>query len=145
MNKNRNPTLNASSCKDMTAYKAISNTSRAEKRAAGIKPEIPKVYICSPFAGDTEANVENALKYCRFAIDKGKLPIAPHCYFPRFLDDGNAAERELGMSFALRLLYDCREIWVFGARISEGMKREILAAKWKGVRIQRFSENMEEM
>jgi hypothetical protein len=142
---NSNPKLNASGCKDMTAYKAINNTSRAERKAAGGKAEPPKVYICSPFAGDTEANVEKALKYCRFAVDSGKFPVAPHCYFPRFMDDGDPAERELAMSFGIRLLYDCRELWIFGAHISEGMKREILAAKWKNIRIRRFSENMEEM
>lgn len=141
---NRNPTLNASGCRDMTAYKAICNTSREEKRAAGIKPEPQKVYICSPFAGDTEANVERALRYCRFALRKGKFPIAPHCYLPRFMDDGNPTERELAMSFGLRLLSECRELWVFGSRVSEGMKREILAARWRNIRIRRFNENMEE-
>ena len=98
----KNPTLNASGCRDMTAY-------------------------------------------CRFALDKGKLPVAPHCYFPRFMDDANPDERELGLTFGLRLLYECREVWIFGTRISEGMKREILAAKWRGIRIRQFSENLEEI
>jgi len=142
---NKNPTLNASGCKDMTAYKAIQNTSRQERRDAGVKTEAPKVYICSPFAGDTEANVEKALKYCRFALQKGKFPIAPHCYLPRFMDDANPAERELALSFGLRLLNDCRELWIFGSRISEGMKREILAAKWRHIKIKQFNEIMEEI
>ena len=140
----KNPIFNASGCKDLTAHKAINNASRSERKETGnSKPA--KVYICSPFAGDTEANVEKALKYCRFAIDKGKLPIAPHCYFPRFMDDSNPAERELGMDFAIRLLYGCRELWVFGDKISEGMKREIAAAQWRNIRIRRFGENLEEM
>jgi hypothetical protein len=142
---NDNPKLNASGCRDMTAYQAIGNVSREERREARVKAQPPKVYICSPFAGDTETNVANALKYCRFALDKGMLPIAPHCYFPRFMDDGDPAERELAMSFALRLLYGCRELWIFGARMSEGMRREFLAAKRKNIRIRRFGENMEEM
>jgi hypothetical protein len=141
----RNPKLNPSGYKDMTAYKAIVNTDRIKRKDAGIKPEPPMVFICSPFAGDIEANTAKALEYCRFAIGKGKFPIAPHCYFPRFMDDGKAAERELAMSFGLRLLYQCRELWIFGGHISEGMKREILAAKWKGIRIRRFNESMEEM
>jgi len=142
---NKNPTLNTSGCKDMTAYKAIQNTSRQERRDADIKTETPKVYICSPFAGETEANVGKALKYCRFALQKGKFPIAPHCYLPRFMDDENPTERELALSFGLRLLNDCRELWIFGSRISEGMKREILAAKWRGIRIRQFNEDMEVM
>ena len=142
---NENPKLNASGCRDMTAYKAITNISRAERKPAGIKTEPPMVFICSPFAGDIDANVANAMKYCRFAIDKGKFPIAPHCYFPRFMDDGDPVQRELGISFGIRLLYGCRELWIFGSRISEGMKKEILTAKWRGIRIRQFDENMKEM
>jgi len=61
------------------------------------------------------------------------------------MDDDNPAERELGISYGLRLLNDCKELWIFGNRISEGMKREILAAKWRNIRIRQFNENMEEM
>ena len=142
---NNNPKLNASGYRDMTAYKAINNTSRSERKAAAVKAEPQMVFICSPFAGDIEANVAKALKYCRFVVGRGKLPIAPHCYFPRFMDDDNPAERELGISYGLRLLNDCKELWIFGNRISEGMKREILAAKWRNIRIRQFNENMEEM
>lgn len=140
---NKNPTLNASGCKDMTAYKAIKNVIRQERRTAGIKKGAPMVYICSPFAGDTETNVANALRYCRFAVGKGMFPIAPHCYLPRFMDDGVPAERELALFFGIRLLYDCRELWIFGTRISEGMNREIRAAKQRGIKIKQFTEEME--
>jgi hypothetical protein len=142
---NRNPTLNASGCKDMTAYQALQKVSREEKREAGVKTEPAKVYICSPFAGDRPANVEKALKYCRFALGKGKFPIAPHCYLPQFMDDTIPTERELAITFGLRLLYDCRELWIFGSHISEGMKKEILAAKWRHIRVRQFDENMEEI
>lgn len=142
---NRKPTQNASGYQEMTAYKAITNADREARRKAGIKPEPPKVYICSPFAGDTEANVANALRYCRFALSKGKFPIAPHCYLPRFMDDSNPAERELALSFGVRMLYECRELWVFGDRISEGMKKEILAAKWRTIRIRRFNDQCVEV
>jgi hypothetical protein len=87
------------------------------------------VYVCSPFRGDAETNAANALRYCRFAVEHGYFPIAPHCYLPRFMDDGIPAERELAMSFGLRLLGECRELWVFGRRISDGMKAEIAEAK----------------
>jgi hypothetical protein len=145
MNKNKDSTLNASGYKDLTAHKALCNVRREEKRAANIKADSPRVYICSPFAGDTEINVKNALRYCRFAIDKGKMPIAPHCYFPQFLDDDNPNERELGISFGLRMLGGCRELWVFGSRISDGMKREILAARHRNIRIRQFDEDCEEL
>jgi len=156
---------NASGYLDLTAYIAISNVSKDEKRNAdaipnanrsvnlnanhsastGAKTDPSKVFICSPFAGDVSTNVKKALMYCRFAVGKGKLPIAPHCYFPRFLDDNDPAERDLAISYGIRLLYECRELWVFGTRISDGMKKEILAAKWRGIRIRRFSENLDEI
>jgi len=130
---------------DMTAYKAIQKVDRNKNTGTHGNPEPQKVYICSPFAGDTETNVENALKYCRFALCKGKFPIAPHCYLPRFMDDNIPAERELALSFGLQLLNGCREIWIFGSRISEGMKREILNARRKNIRIRQFNENLKEI
>jgi hypothetical protein len=105
----------------------------------------PKVYICSPFAGDTEGNVAKALKYCRFALNEGKFPIAPHCYLPRFMDDNDRKERELAISFGIRLLDDCTELWAFGDRISDGMSREIDYAIDHKITIRRFTENMEEV
>lgn len=134
----KNTKLNASGCRDMTAYEAIRNISREEKRGANLK-EPEKVYICSRFTGDVDANVANALRYCRFALSKGKFPIAPHCYLPRFMDDSNLTERELAMSFALRLLSECREIWVFGNTISNGMRQEINEAKRQHIRIRQFT------
>jgi hypothetical protein len=140
----KNPKLNASGCRDMTAFEAINNVRREERREAK-KREFPKVYICSPFAGDTETNVRNALRYCRFAVKQGKLPIAPHCYFPQFMNDDDPAERELALSFGLRLLYGCRELWIFGNNISPGMKLEIAAARQRGITVKNFNEKMEEI
>ncbi|GHU90014.1 hypothetical protein FACS1894202_09130 [Clostridia bacterium] len=140
-----NPRKNSEGYSDPTAFYAERTVARKENRDAGLKPEPPKVYICSPFAGDTETNVANALKYCRFAVERGKFPIAPHCYLPRFMNDDNPAERELALSFGVRLLYDCTQLWIFGTRISEGMKCEILAARWRNIRIKQFNTDMEEM
>jgi hypothetical protein len=130
---------------DLTAYEAMSEISRDERQKSGKTPEPPKVYICSPFRGSVESNVKNALWYCRFALEQGKFPIAPHCYFPQFMDDNNPTERELALSFGLRLLYECRELWIFGNVITDGMKREIFAAKWRNIKIKRFDESMEEI
>ena len=130
---------------DLTAYEAMTAVRREERKNSAIKPEPSKVYICSPFRGDVETNVANALRYCRFAVERGKFPIAPHCYLPRFMNDANPVERELAISFGLRLLNDCRELWIFGSTISEGMRKEILAAKWRNIKIKQFNENMEEL
>jgi hypothetical protein len=138
-----NPRLNAEGYSDPTAFEALSAVRRAEKAKA--QTSRPLVYICSPFAGDIEANVNKALAYCRFALLKGNVPIAPHCYLPRFMNEGDPAERELALSFGLRFLYQCRELWVFGTKISEGMKREIYSAKRRNIQIKQFNEDMEEI
>ena len=102
------------------------------------------VYICSPLRRSYEKNIVKANLYSRFAYEQGCLPIAPHVIFPQFLDDDNKAERRVGMDMGLQLLDLCKEIWVFGTKISEGMKAEIEKAKMKRILIRYFSESMEE-
>lgn len=93
-----------------------------------------KVYICSPYRGDVETNVQNARKYCRAAVELSCLPIAPHLLFPQFLDDDNPRERERGMIMAHELIFMCDELWVFGLdNPSEGMGKEICRAEGAGV------------
>ena len=114
-------------------------------REEGAKPYRPLVYICSPFAGDTERNAERARGYCRFAVRNGCIPLAPHLHFPQFMDDDDRKQRELGMFFALVLLGKCDEVWVFGGRVSNGMAREIDTAKQRGISVRYFNEKGEEV
>ena len=100
----------------------------------------PKVYIASPYRGDTEANTANALRYCRFAVARGRLPIAPHVWLPRFLDDNINAERVLALNMGLWLLAQCTEVWVFGGIITEGMAGEIRAAQEQGIKLRYFAD-----
>lgn len=92
------------------------------------------VYICSPLRSNKKAglsynkNVDNALKYTKFAYKKGCIPIVPHLYFTIFLYDGNIKQRKDGMEMGLQMLNMCDEIWVFGDYVSEGMRREIAEA-----------------
>ena len=51
---------------DPTTYEAMT---AVEKEEMALRAFRPIVYICSPYAGDIEANVENARSYCRFAAD----------------------------------------------------------------------------
>ena len=131
---------NSAGYPDPTAFLALKNIAKQERSA---KHSYPRVYICSPLKDDAGANTSNALRYCRFALEHGKFPIAPHCYLPQFMDDGSPAERELALSFGLRFLYGCREIWVFGDVISDGMKREINTAKRRRIPIRYFNEKCE--
>jgi len=89
-----------------------------------------KIFICSPYRGDVGENIANAIRYCKDVIKQGHLPIAPHLYFPSFLDDDNPDEREQGIRLGLELLKLVDEMWVYGkpSELSEGMKREVVTA-----------------
>ena len=98
------------------------------------------VYICSPFSGDIEANTQKAIEYCKYAMECGATPIAPHLLFPRFLDDTVPAERELGLSMGLELMDNCSALWVMGDTISSGMKAEIEYADKHGIPVEYISD-----
>ena len=103
------------------------------------------VFICSPYAGDVEANTRRARRYCRFAMEQGYVPIAPHLLFPQFLNDDDPIERELGLSFGNALLSKCDEIWVFGDNVTSGMASEIARARFRNMIIRSFDMNCGEV
>ena len=123
-----------------TEFEAFTRIEKAEKEAA----YRPVVYICSPYSGDTERNIENARKYSRFAVDRNYLPITPHIYFTQFMDDEIPEERNTAIFMNRVLLSKCVELWVFGSVISRGMKGEIKRAKRKHLKIRYFTEELEE-
>ena len=127
---------------DPTAYEAMSTVEKEERALRAFRPI---VYICSPYAGETEKNVKAAQKYSRFSVEKGYIPIAPHLLFPQFLNDANPKERQLGLFFGNALMSKCSEVWVFGSRISAGMEAVINRAKWKNYRLRYFTETCEEV
>ena len=91
------------------------------------------IYIASPYAGDIEKNVVFAQRACLYAIHQGYIPIAVHLLYPQMLDDGDPAERELGLQLGQQLLRRCDELWVCGDRISSGMAREISEGQGLGI------------
>lgn len=102
------------------------------------------VYVCSPYRADTPENIaeneRNAERYCRQAIRSGYIPIAPHLYFTRFLDDSKEDEREAGLKMGRAILLACSELWLCGDRISTGMKAEIETAKAYGIPIREVKQ-----
>ena len=130
---------NAEGYADPTAYEALTAVAKSEKSYK------PLVYIASPYAGDIETNVRRAQGYCRFAVTKNCIPIAPHLHYPQFMDDSDEEQRELGLFFALVLLGKCDELWIFGDRVSNGMSQEIKKAEKRGIPIRRFSFKREEV
>lgn len=127
---------------DLTAAEALANVAREERVKAN--KYRPLAYICSPYAGEVEYNISRARGYCRLAVNKGYIPLAPHLHYPQFLEDDDQEQRKLGLFFALVLLGKCDEIWVFGSRISEGMARELEAAERRSILIRRFTDKGEE-
>ncbi len=95
-------------------------------------------FICSPFAGDTERNIAYAIECCKEAVKRGYTPIAPHLYFPQFLDDNDPEQREKGLILGREAMKEKCEIVLVGDKygISEGMKGDLLFAKRIGIPIE---------
>lgn len=128
---------------DPTTYEALSNVAKEEKAAKRVYR--PLVYICSPFAGDIENNVNMARIYSRFAVRNDCIPLTPHLLFPQFMDDSIVSERELALFMGLVLLTKCEQVWVFGRIISKGMAAEIEKAEKKRIPVRYFTEELEEV
>ncbi len=130
---------------DPTTYEALTNIHHegmaADKKAA----YRPLVYVCSPYAGDIENNINNARKFSRFAAEQNAIPVTPHLMYPQFLNDSDQEEREMAMHFNYVLLGKCNELWVFGGVISKGMAREIGVAKKRRMKIRWFNWEMKEV
>ena len=127
---------------DPTAYEALVKIEREARQAHAFRP---MVYICSPLSGSIAANQRSARRYCRFAVDGGYIPLAPHLYFPQFMDDGSGAERDLALFMDIVLLSKCDQLWVFGDRISKGMGIEIEKARRKDQPIRWFTADCKEV
>lgn len=126
---------------DPTPYEALTKIEKEKNR----QPYRPVVYICSPFSGNMERNAENARRYCRFAVDSGYIPLAPHLLFPQFMNENDAAERRLALFMDIALLSKCAQLWVFGGNITKGMGIEIEKAKYKRQPIRYFTEGCKEV
>ncbi len=93
-----------------------------------------RVFVCSPLRGDVAANATVARAACREVARAGDAPLAPHLLYPTFLDDGDAAERALGIGAGLAWLAVADEVLVLGPP-TDGMATEIAAAKAIGIPI----------
>ncbi len=94
------------------------------------------VFVCSPYRGTREEvtrNIALAQRLCRKAALEGCLVLCPHLMYPRFLNDDDAKERELGIASGLKLLEFADEVWVADGSISRGMSREIARAGELGI------------
>lgn len=99
----------------------------------------PIVYICAPYRGDKERNVNHAIQCAAYAYSRGAIPITPHLLFP-FMDDENQKHRGDAMFMDIILLGKCNELWVFGEKITGGMQVEIDLAEKRRQPIKYFTD-----
>lgn len=114
---------------------------------------LPVVYICAPYRWDEEKNeaanakqdVMQVRRYCRFAVTKYCVPVAPHLLYPAFLRNSVASERKIGDYCGLCLLDKCSEIWVFGELVTNEMEWEVWRANMRNKTIRWFTEDLKEV
>ena len=108
---------NSEGYKDPTTYEALNNIDKQDKAARKVAPFClpenyrPLVYICSPYSRTITKNVKKARKFCRFVLDIGAIPLAPHLLYPQFMDDDNPEERYLAThTINYVLMGKCQEV-----------------------------------
>ena len=97
------------------------------------KCNINRIYVCSPLSSKTRAgkmfNMLAARDKCNVlnGMFRGYNIKAwgPHTYLPIFLDDNIPSERMAAMRLGADLLKMSDIIYVFGSKLSDGMKSEI--------------------
>lgn len=99
----------------------------------------PIVYICAPYRGEKEKNVQRAVRYADYAYRHGAIPITPHLLFP-FMTDSKQKHRKDAMFMDIVLLGKCNELWVFGETITDGMRVEIGVAERRRQPIKYFTD-----
>lgn len=95
-----------------------------------------RIYICSPYAGDVIMNKIRAKEWSKKVFELGYIPICVHIY----LEDAtgmheNKGDRDRLLKLGREFVEFCDELWIFGDRISEGMKGEIEYANRIGIPI----------
>ncbi|MFA5831733.1 MAG: DUF4406 domain-containing protein [Candidatus Paceibacterota bacterium] len=93
------------------------------------------IFIGHPIGGDVPGNMEKVLKICKEIHSENAIPVAPYLVSLRYLDDAKPEDRELGCDANLETLRRgyIDEMWLFGDRISSGMKQEVEVALSLGI------------
>lgn len=98
-----------------------------------------RVFVCSPYSGDTERNTRLARELCLAAVRDEVAPFAPHLLYPQFLTDTVPSDREAGIDAGIAFLRTCSEVWVYDRLgVSRGMLREIAEAEAQSIPVVRM-------
>jgi hypothetical protein len=103
------------------------------------------VYICHPIGGDVKNNVQKVTEICSKIHNEDIIPVVPYLVSLQYLDDEVKEDRELGIDANLECFHRkyIDEVWLYGNRISPGMKQEILIARKYGVPVIAKTEETE--
>lgn len=99
-------------------------------------------FICSPYRGDVEYNVNQAQLMSKYIAYQNDVPIAPHLLFTQFLDDNDYQHREMALKMNKRIIDICDVVLVMEGEITEGMQIEIDYAKSIGKEIHTLPDDI---
>lgn len=98
----------------------------------------PIIYIAHPIANDVKENIKSVLSIVRqLSLENDVIPFAPYIVDVQALDDINPEERAIGFEHNKAIFQSgiIDEIWLYGGRISNGMKTEIEWAKELNIKV----------
>lgn len=104
------------------------------------------IFVCSPYSGDVKENTWIAAEVCKAIQRKTSyLPVAPHLYFPQFLNDNVQSERKAGIEYGLELMDKCVAVIAVNkdGEMSAGMKKEVKYARNNGKPVLSFDSYRE--
>lgn len=105
-------------------------------------------YIAHPIGGDVENNIKKVIQICRDINlnHPDVIPFVPYLCDLYALDDSKPQERERGIKNDIALLKKgfIDEIWLYGDRISNGMRAEINICHELGIKVMPKTKETEE-
>ena len=93
------------------------------------------VFVAHPISGDIKENMKRVLKICAQIHSPHVIPVAPYLAALQYLNDEVVEDRRLGIDAnheCFRRKY-VDELWLYGDRISTGMRGEIELAIQHGI------------
>jgi hypothetical protein len=101
-----------------------------------------KVMIESPFKATTLEGRHDNRQYAMLCVEdslqRGEAPFASHLFYPRWLNDDSASEREQGLNAGWKWLQCADLVAVYTDRgISEGMRAAISLALRSGIPVEK--------
>ncbi len=120
-------TFSRKSVRHPIQYQGICRKNSADN--AHPETAVPTFIISPYYAEDDDGalfNLQMAIAACRREYGLGRLPIAPHIYFPQFLKE-NEFERDYGIAAGHMLMNLCQAVTVYivDGVISSGMESDI--------------------